>query len=253
MAKRFFGSIDLQTNSSVLFRETDNTSAVTLKGPASLATDLTITLPGTVTADGVLKTDGSGNLSSALILNANIDAAAAIGLSKLAALTADRLLVSDGSGVISVSAATATEAGYLSGVTSAIQTQIDGKAGRALDNLTVASLAAEALLVGSSSSAVASLPVGTEGQVLKVVSGAVAWAADAGTVSYKEDWVTGDGTSKTVTHSLSSLDVIVQIYDKATGETIEVDEVERTSTSVVTLTASEAPGASGWRVMVLAV
>jgi len=42
-------------------------------------------------------------------------------------LTASRAVVSDASGKIDVSAATSTEVGYLSGVTSAIQTQINGK------------------------------------------------------------------------------------------------------------------------------
>lgn len=49
-------------------------------------------------------------------------------LSDLPALAASRALVSNASGVIDVSAATATEAGYLSGVTSAIQTQLNAKA-----------------------------------------------------------------------------------------------------------------------------
>ena len=42
-------------------------------------------------------------------------------------LTASRALASDGSGKVAVSAVTATELGYVSGVTSAIQTQLDGK------------------------------------------------------------------------------------------------------------------------------
>jgi hypothetical protein len=40
-------------------------------------------------------------------------------------LTASRALVSDGSGKVAVSAVTATELGYVSGVTSAIQTQLN--------------------------------------------------------------------------------------------------------------------------------
>lgn len=43
-------------------------------------------------------------------------------------LTASKALVSDASGKVAVSAATATELGYLSGVTSAVQTQINAKA-----------------------------------------------------------------------------------------------------------------------------
>jgi hypothetical protein len=42
-------------------------------------------------------------------------------------ITANRIAISDGAGAITASAATATEAGYLSGVSSNIQTQLDGK------------------------------------------------------------------------------------------------------------------------------
>lgn len=45
-------------------------------------------------------------------------------------LTASRAVVSDGSGKVAVSSVTSTELGYLSGVTSAIQTQLNGLAGR---------------------------------------------------------------------------------------------------------------------------
>jgi hypothetical protein len=61
------------------------------------------------------------------IVNADIATGAAIALDKLASLTADRALVSNGSGVVSVSAVTATELGYLAGVTSSVQTQLDDK------------------------------------------------------------------------------------------------------------------------------
>jgi len=43
-------------------------------------------------------------------------------------LTANRALISNGSGKVAVSAVTSTELGYLDGVTSAIQTQLDSKA-----------------------------------------------------------------------------------------------------------------------------
>ena len=42
-------------------------------------------------------------------------------------LTASKALVSDGSGKVAVSSVTSTELGYVSGVTSAIQTQVDAK------------------------------------------------------------------------------------------------------------------------------
>lgn len=61
------------------------------------------------------------------IVNADVNASAAIALSKLASLTANRAVVTNGSGVLIVSSVTDTELGYLSGVTSAIQTQLNGK------------------------------------------------------------------------------------------------------------------------------
>jgi len=66
------------------------------------------------------------NLAGAIV-NADLATGAAIAFSKLAALTVNRALVSDGSGVITVSAVTATELGHVAGVTSAIQTQLNGK------------------------------------------------------------------------------------------------------------------------------
>jgi hypothetical protein len=66
--------------------------------------------------------------------------------------------------------------------------------------------------------------------------------------SFAADWTSG--TTKTVTHSLSSRDVIVQLYDNTTYETIEVDTVIRTDTNTVDLTASAAPSGSGWRVLI---
>lgn len=80
------------------------------------------------------------------ILNADVNASAAIAYSKLAALTTNRLLVSDGSGSVSVSAVTATEAGYLSGVTSGIQTQIDGKQASDADLTAIAVLSGDGIL-----------------------------------------------------------------------------------------------------------
>ena len=59
------------------------------------------------------------------VLNADINASAAIAMSKLAALTASRAVTTTAGGVLTVASVTATELGYLSGVTSAVQTQLD--------------------------------------------------------------------------------------------------------------------------------
>lgn len=79
------------------------------------------------------------------LVNADINSAAAIALTKLAATTASRALVSDASGFITASAVTSTELGYVSGVTSAIQTQLNGKASTTLNNLGTTSINANLL------------------------------------------------------------------------------------------------------------
>jgi hypothetical protein len=61
------------------------------------------------------------------IVNADIASAAAIAVNKLAALTASKAMVTDASGFASAATVTVTELGYVAGVTSAIQTQLNGK------------------------------------------------------------------------------------------------------------------------------
>jgi len=56
-------------------------------------------------------------------------------------------------------------------------------------------------------------------------------------------------TQFTITHNLGTRDVLVQVYDNATYETVEVDVV-RTSTSVVTITFATAPSSNAYRVVV---
>ena len=71
------------------------------------------------------KSIDSDNNTITNIADADIKSTAAIAFSKLADLTASRALVSDSNGDVSVSAVTSAELGYLDGVTSAIQTQIN--------------------------------------------------------------------------------------------------------------------------------
>lgn len=117
------------------FEDSDNgTNKVTLIGPASTA-DVTIVLPaaadtliGKATTDTLTnKSIDSDNNTITNLVNADIKASAAVAFSKMENLTASRALVSDGNGDVSVSAVTSTEVGYLDGVTSAIQTQINTK------------------------------------------------------------------------------------------------------------------------------
>jgi hypothetical protein len=66
--------------------------------------------------------DAAGNVLSN-VADGNIKSGANIAHNKMAALTTSKALASDGSGVVSATSVTATELGYVSGVTSAIQGQ----------------------------------------------------------------------------------------------------------------------------------
>lgn len=70
--------------------------------------------------------DASSNTISN-ITNSEVSASAAIEFSKMENLTVNRALTSNASGDVSASTVTDTELGYVSGVTSAIQTQLDAK------------------------------------------------------------------------------------------------------------------------------
>lgn len=86
-----------------------------------------------IKANGVLKGDGSGNISAATAADipgldgkqAKITGAATTITNDN--LTADRALISNSSGKVAVSSVTSTELGYLDGVTSNIQTQLNNK------------------------------------------------------------------------------------------------------------------------------
>ena len=126
-------------NTSVIFEgSTDDSNETTLVVTDPTA-DRTITLPnatGTLvlkdTTDTLTnKSIDSDNNTITNIVNADIKSAAGINFSKMEDLTASRALVSDSNGDVSVSAVTSTEIGYLDGVSSAIQTQLDAKSTKA--------------------------------------------------------------------------------------------------------------------------
>lgn len=91
-----------------------------------------IATPVTVSGDITLSNAGVAAIGSGVIVDADVKADAAIALSKLKTVDASRALVSDGSGFVSASAVTSTELGYVGGVTSALQTQLDAKASNVL-------------------------------------------------------------------------------------------------------------------------
>jgi hypothetical protein len=226
--------------------------------------------------DGSTLSKGASGLKVATggIADNEIASGAAIAFSKMAALTANLALVSDGSGVVTPSAVTSTELGYVSGVTSALQSQIDSKAAKAGDTFTgnitldnqkevrfreatgggtnYVALRAPAALAGDTTYDMPTAYPATSGYVLSATTaGAMSWVPQATVSSYKQNWTSL--SSITITHNLGTLDVLVTIVDVATGETISVDTETRTDVNTLDLVANQDAPGTGWRVLVLAV
>jgi len=118
-----------------------NGKQATITGAASSITSSNLTAlrslysdaSGKVAASSITATELSylSGVTSAIQTQINSKQATITGAATTiddADLTASRAVVSNASGKVAVSAVTSTEVGYLDGVTSAIQTQIDGKA-----------------------------------------------------------------------------------------------------------------------------
>lgn len=129
------GAVRLARTDSVAFRNAadsadllltvDGSNVLTFNGSAlgyisSVSDSSTIDLTNTA---GAL----SASVIAASLSNSHVAADAGISFSKMEALTASRALVSSAGGVVSVVATTAIELGYVSGVTSAIQTQLNAR------------------------------------------------------------------------------------------------------------------------------
>lgn len=72
---------------------------------------------------------------------------------------------------------------------------------------------------------------------------------DARVNGYAATFGNGASTSFAITHGLNTLDVLVQVVEVATGDTVFVDTA-RTSTTVVTLTFTTAPTTNQFRVII---
>ena len=156
-----FSSQPVRLNSVDLeFRASSKTTTVT---PGSPSGDITITLPATTstlattTTTDALETRRAANIAGAVSTITTSD------------LTASRALVSSGSGKVAVSAVTATELGYLDGVTSAIQTQLDAKS----TTSNAAALAAEDVALQARITANNTLTTAVETRRTQNIAGAV--------------------------------------------------------------------------------
>lgn len=118
-------------------------------------------------------------------------------------LTASRALISNGSGKVAVSEVTSTELGYLDGVTSSIQTQIDGKQATISDLATIRS--------GAGKGATATQKLTATNPALTATGGVCTW---------------------TISNTLATADVCVTIKEVSTNDEVEAS-VSSTSSNVV--------------------
>lgn len=163
-------------------------SGVILNSDINAAAGILFTKLAATTANRAIISDASGFLSPSAVTNVEISYLSGVssGLqiqldNKQATITGaastvttvnlptNRAVISNGSGKIDVSATTSTEVGYLSGVSSSVQTQLNNKLSVSLVSPT------DGDMLYQSSGVYTNIPAGTNGQVLTIVSGLPSW------------------------------------------------------------------------------
>ena len=129
-------------------------------------------------------------------------------------LTINRALLSDGSGKVGVSAVTATELGYLAGVTSAIQTQINGK------QATIAVTANRALVSDIGGAVGASAVTSTELGYLAGVTSAIQTQLNS-----KEATITGAATTITGSNLTANRAMVSDVSGKVAISAVTATEL----------------------------
>jgi len=202
----------------------DDLTMATNTSGAALIADGTNFNPVVISGDISIGTTGTAAIGSGVVVNADVSSSAAIAFSKMADLTASRALVSDGSGDVSVSAVTSTEVGYLDGVSSAIQTQLDAKQATITGSATTIdteSLTASRAVISNSSQKIAVSDVtDTELGYLDGVTSAIQTQIDTkATTSYVNDAVAGLRT-RIICEAATTANVTLS-SDLQNGDTID--------------------------------
>ena len=202
----------------------DDLTMATNTSGAALIADGTNFNPVVISGDISIGTTGTAAIGSGVVVNADVSSSAAIAFSKMADLTASRALVSDGSGDVSVSAVTSTEVGYLDGVSSAIQTQLDAKQATITGSATTIdteSLTASRAVISNSSQKIAVSDVtDTELGYLDGVTSAIQTQMDTkATTSYVNDAVAGLRT-RIVVEAATTANITLS-SDLQNGDTID--------------------------------
>jgi hypothetical protein len=117
---------------------------------------------------------------------------------------------------------------------------------------------------GTSTNPVRGIKLGTDSLAYTQIGGSISYTASSGIILTGTNFtldtsvaarkyattLSTSATSYTVTHSLGTLDVIVQVYTVADGSEVMVDNL-RATTNTVTLNFATAPTANAYRVVVL--
>lgn len=170
--------------------------------------------------DGTTLSKSGSGVKVNQIANAQIAAAAAIAVNKLAALTASRAVVSDGSGFLASATTTATEIGYVNGVTSAIQTQLDAR-------IAASVMTTNGDIITRAAGVPARLGIGSTGQVLTVSGGAPTWANSSSNSPSFAVYIGASTSPMTVTTTMTALPISSTVYEiggkiSRSGNTISV-------------------------------
>ncbi len=202
----------------------DDLTMATNTSGAALIGDGTNFNPVVISGDISIGTTGTAAIGSGVVVNADVSSSAAIAFSKMENLTASRALVSDGSGDVSVSAVTSTEVGYLDGVSSNIQTQLDAKQATITGSATTIdteSLTASRAVISNSSQKIAVSDVtDTELGYLDGVTSAIQTQMDTkATTSYVNDAVAGLRT-RIVVEAATTANITLS-SDLQNGDTID--------------------------------
>ena len=152
-------------------------------------------------------------------------------------LTGSRALISDSNGKVSVSAVTSTELGYLDGVTSAIQTQLNGKASTSAATTSANGLMTSAMVTKLNGIATNannySLPVATSSAIGGVKSGTDITVDSSGNVSVNDD---------SHNHVISNIDNLQSTLDAKVPTSRTVNG--KALSSNISLTASDVGAAT---------
>jgi hypothetical protein len=131
-------------------------------------------------------------------------------------LAASRAVASDASGKVVASDVTSTELGYLDGVTSSIQTQLNGKAATSHNHAAtqITSGVLDTARLGSGTPSVSTFLRG-DGSWASLPGGSATWGAITGTLSDQTDLQTALNGKAASSHTHAATDVVSGTFDTA--------------------------------------